>query len=292
MSRVGILIIATGKYIDFFYQLYDSLEKNFLVDQQKTYYLFTDTTEPNLKRTKNVKLVNIERKGFPGDTMYRYHYFLTIESLLLKENKEEYLFYLDADSKVVDNVQLSELGKLSTDTPLMATSHPYFYLLNKDSCEHRPTSSCYVHPSEPRHHYVCGGFNGGRAVEYLTMAKEISSLIDRDQGRGITPVWHDESALNRYYVSNETLFTVLTPMYMMPESNRKNPFILDMHAKILALDKNKDVVRAPVSLPPQEVIEFGLFGTHTHMHTKRSENQLFFLLKTKSKTAKIMKNKR
>jgi hypothetical protein len=41
-KMTGILLISTGKYDRFVKPLLDSLDKNFLTNQKKKYYLFTD----------------------------------------------------------------------------------------------------------------------------------------------------------------------------------------------------------------------------------------------------------
>ena len=43
MTRVGIILIATGRYISFFEPVYQSYEKYFLPKYKKNYFLFTDS---------------------------------------------------------------------------------------------------------------------------------------------------------------------------------------------------------------------------------------------------------
>ena len=43
--NVGILFIATGKYIQFFREVYDSFEKYFLKDYKNNTPLFTDSNK-------------------------------------------------------------------------------------------------------------------------------------------------------------------------------------------------------------------------------------------------------
>ena len=67
MTRVGIILIATGRYISFFDPVYKSYEKYFLPGYKKNYFLLTDSEQ---SFGDNVFTYKIERKGFPGDTLY------------------------------------------------------------------------------------------------------------------------------------------------------------------------------------------------------------------------------
>ena len=89
--KIAVLNVATGGYIDLSKRLFQSIKSNFLVDHQVDIFLFTDSGE---QFADNVKKYNIKRRGFPGDTLLRYHYFLLAEKELLQY---DFLFYLDAD---------------------------------------------------------------------------------------------------------------------------------------------------------------------------------------------------
>ena len=45
MTRVGIILIATGRYISFFDPVYKSYEKYFLPGYKKNYFLLTDSEQ-------------------------------------------------------------------------------------------------------------------------------------------------------------------------------------------------------------------------------------------------------
>ena len=92
--KIGILNIATGNYRHYFPNLYYTMKKRFLPDHEKHFFYFTDFPE---NFPADVNVITIERKGFPGDTLYRYHYFDDIKPHL---EKMDVLYYIDVDAYV------------------------------------------------------------------------------------------------------------------------------------------------------------------------------------------------
>ena len=52
--KIGVLLIATGRYKLFFDDLYKSAEKNYLPNNEKTYFYFTDSKEELTKQYPNM----------------------------------------------------------------------------------------------------------------------------------------------------------------------------------------------------------------------------------------------
>jgi histo-blood group ABO system transferase len=233
-KNIALLIIATGKYINFVNQCCKSIDKYFLPGYNKHIFLFTDS-----KRSfrKNITKMFIKRKGFPGDTLYRYHYFLMLEGTL---NRFDYIYYLDVDMKVVNYVREEIFGNL------VATIHPGFNG-GRGTPETNPASTAYIAENEPLT-YFCGGFNGGTVTEFLRMAKTIKRNIDKDDSNNIVAIWHDESHLNRYLINTPPAI-VLDPSYCYPEGHEHLPHLLHIKPKIIALFKNHDEIRSDKALP-------------------------------------------
>jgi len=250
---IGVLTIATGKYIHFLPNLYSSIAQNFLKDDEITCYLFTDDIEAAKKLVPQTRLnhqyFHIERMGFPGDTLYRYRHFSTLDARLNEINleKPEFLFYSDADMLVVSDVGREVIPEKTHG--LVATAHPGFYLGKTPqhplgTPESRPDSKAFISPHRYRPYYVAGGFNGGAYDAFIKMSKEISNNIDDDYSREIIAVWHDESHLNEYVTRPENLqyLKIMTPSYCFAEYN--NPQEVGYSAKIVALDKNHNEIRS------------------------------------------------
>lgn len=247
--KVGILTIATGKYKQFVRPLYESIAKNFLRSHSKTLILFTD--DPDEMSTCadgldcSLVTVKIERRGFPGDTLYRYHYFESARKRLKELGSEcpEALFYTDADM-IVEGVVGEEVLPTSHKR-LVATAHPGYY--NRPghnpmgTPESRPESTAYIPSNRHRPCYWAGGFNGGDFDAFMSMSSVIVQRVNEDSVKGITAVWHDESHLNAYLSDVNIVGCVktLTPSYCYPESWR-----IPYERRIIALDKNHKEVRS------------------------------------------------
>ena len=45
IEKIGILVVFTGRYVDFFPNFYTTMELNFMPGKPKTYFCFTDSTK-------------------------------------------------------------------------------------------------------------------------------------------------------------------------------------------------------------------------------------------------------
>lgn len=237
--NVGLLIIATNKYTRFVQGLISSADKYFLNAQNcdVSYYIFTDHLNTANSHRKIVE-IPIEHKPFPYASMDRFKHFTNHAD---KFANEDYLFYIDVDSMFVDSVSGEILGNL------VGVRHCGYY--NKTGTyENNPNSCLYVPENYHKKYkyYFGGGFSGGRRDNYLELSKWCMEKIDQDVARGIVPIWHDESALNRYFLEVEP-DVVLTPAYHYPESNiehYKAGWLPDkFEPKILLLDKQHEEIR-------------------------------------------------
>ena len=226
--KIAILNIATNNYKLFLDQLHTSIEKYFLPEHKKDYFIWTDDVDFKFKHS--VYPIKIEPQGYPGDTLFRYHYFLMAEELL---KKYDYIYYLDADMSIVDYV------KEEVIEDLLGVQHPGFFTKEKQqgTPETRPESTAYT-KKENIKQYCCGGFNGGSSKEFLNMSKVISDNINEDLKNDIVAVWHDESHLNKYFTDNPPT-KILNCGYCAPESSWEVPF----PKKVLALDKSVDKLK-------------------------------------------------
>ena len=233
--KICILNIATNKYIQFVEQLLESVEENFLNGHEISACVFTNHEIEEV--SDNVKICQIDHEPWPIPTLKRYHYFLQQKEYL---SQFDYIYYMDVDMRIEDKVGEEIFGDL------VATQHPGFWWKDKNqfSYERRPISSAYVPPGEGKMYYA-GGFNGGKPEHFLKMAQEIVDNVNRDSDKGVTAVWHDESHMNRYLVSNPPTLE-LNPSYCYPEAARSNPggWHVPFDAKIVALDKNHAEVRS------------------------------------------------
>lgn len=248
--KVGLLSIATGKYTQFIEPLYRSVEQNFLVDHSKVYVIFTDNVKEVAEITSRLNLdaeiFEIKRKGFPGDTLYRYHHFFSARERLKKRGNDcpKALFYMDADMLVVDRVGDEVLP--TRYKPIVATAHPGYYDRHGHNPlgtpETRPASTAFIPNDRRRPCYWAGGFNGGEFESFMSLSAAIMGRIDKDDSSNITAVWHDESHLNAYISEHWIIGSVktMTPSYCLPEYDVNKGIFLP---KIVALVKDHKEVR-------------------------------------------------
>lgn len=225
MNKIGLLIIATNKYVDFLQPLITSADKFFLIDQEVEYFVFTNT-EIDIHSNRKINRIAIEHKPWPWMTLGRYEIFNAHNNQL---KGMDYLYYTDVDMLFVNHVGAEILGKR------VATQHPGYYN-TRGTPEYRPESLACVFPFEEMQ-YFAGGFNGGSSIEYLKMAEILSNNINQDFNNGIIAIWHDESHTNRYFIDNPPT-VILNPDYCHPSSLE-----IKENTKILALVKDHNKYR-------------------------------------------------
>ena len=242
--KIGIVIIATGKYTCYLEDLIGSCELNLLPNTSKKYFVFTDQdieSQPN--RNKIIK-INQDKLGWPFDTLMRFHMMLSIKDYLIQQ---DYILFMNANMTVSKKVG-DEILPGEENGFLMGVHHPGFFLIGHANLpyERNPEISCFV-GSEDGDKYFQGCFNGGRAQEWLKMCEVLASMIDKDLQKNLIPVWHDESYLNWYYKKIKPLS--LSPLYgypeqvadmdFMPSQSHSYSELICMDYYILQMDKRK-----------------------------------------------------
>ena len=191
--NIGILIVATGKYVHFVEQtkLIESIHSHFLTNHNRKIYLFTDGKE----LAGSMKLPT-EHKPWPYPTLHRFH-FITDNKEILEHN--DYLYYIDADMLVVGAIEDDILGDL------VVTKHPSlsrYIRKNQFPFETRKESTaCFDYTNYKD--YFTGSFWGGKTDCILKMSAKLRENIDIDHSHDLIAVWHDESHLNCYCYTNK-----------------------------------------------------------------------------------------
>lgn len=232
-------MISTRKYKQFVEPLIAQIDEFFLPDYPKTIFLFTDEYQRLLRSRNEIRQIIIPSYGFPYASLYRFKTFYNNWQSLEECN---HLFYLDVDMAVVSNIGDEILGD-----GLTITRHPGFFINNGwGSPNVSPQSLAFV-PIAERKKYFAGGFSGGKAVVYLSMAKKLAHNIEDDEKRGVMAEYHDESHLNAYVVEHPEIPLIeLTPSYCMVEQPhlQKAWGIDNLDKKIIALAKNHKELRS------------------------------------------------
>ena len=231
--KIAAINIATGKYIDLFENSKNYISKNFFPSHDVDLFLFTDSDKEFTDNRLEIKKYHIKRMGFPGDTLFRYHYFLKAEEEL---KNYDYIYYIDVDMSVVGIVDDAAFGDL------VATYHPGFYKRSGATFENRKTSTAYVSPSQDQS-YFCGGFQGGTPKNYLEACKKIRDNINIDGKNKIVAIWHDESHWNAYLKKNPPTL-MLDPSYCYPEERYGWLKEFEDTKKIMPIIKDEKLLRS------------------------------------------------
>jgi histo-blood group ABO system transferase len=221
--KVGLLVMATGRYDVYALRMIDSARKYFLPNHDRTFFLFTDGPHP---QAKDIVRIEQKRLGWPFDTLKRFHVYLDHKAQL---EEMDYLYALDADMLFVSEVGDEILGDL------VGTRHPGYINKPGTYCRKR-RSKAFVRKDEGKI-YFCGGFYGGKRDNLLKLFEVNARNVDLDLKQNIVAVWHDESHLNRYFIDHPPS-VILSPSYCYPEG-----WDLPFEKKLVALDKNHEEMR-------------------------------------------------
>lgn len=169
--------------------------------------------------------------GWPNATMHRWHH------LLKAMPAGDYVFMSDADMLFEGDVG----DEILPEHGITATQHPGYVGITPNDLpyERRMGSHSCIHAGG--RHYYCGGFVGGTREAMVALATKIARKIDLDTIVGITPVWHDESALNRCLLSAPPM-KVLSPAYCYPDQDAyyKSIWPEPYERKLVAIDKTPE----------------------------------------------------
>lgn len=170
-------------------------------------------------------VIETEAVEWPAPTLMRYHLFLDKKEEL---KDYDYIFYMDADMRVVEKISDEIMGEGLTAAP-----HPGYYLKPNliPPYEPNPDSEAYIprlgeireENGKKRFYpfYAAGGFQGGNAVEFIDAMERMKHMIDKDFDRNYTPIWNDESIWNKYlftYQQRKFPITFLDVSYVYPDS--------------------------------------------------------------------------
>jgi hypothetical protein len=195
-EKIAILYICTGKYSVFWQEFYERSQQYLFTEFQKHFFVFTE--DPAIVTSDHVSVVFKETKGFPHDSLFRYHYFLEIEQSLLSY---DYIYFFNANISFLDFIGEEFLPTKKKSSNLVAvkhagyfTKHPIFF-----PYERSPKSLAYLpYKKGIIFGYYWGGVNGGCTAAYIQLCKTLCQWIEADIKNNIMAVFHDESHFNKY----------------------------------------------------------------------------------------------
>jgi hypothetical protein len=228
--NVAIIFIGTGKYIDFLPLFYAKCEENFLVNTNKTYFVFTDgeISDP----PENMLIHKQEHLEWPYITLNRFEIINQISEELYKF---DWLVFMDADTLVVDKITEEEFF---SDKPLFGVHHPCHYMEMPPHNEppgafetNKLSKACTNDFSI----YYQGCLWGGKVPDVIDLIDDLKKCVKEDLGNNVIAIWHDESHLNRYLAEHKDNVKVFGPEYAYPEVFAQQ---CEFEPKIVHLAKN------------------------------------------------------
>ena len=213
--KVAIIFIGTNKYLDFLPTYYESIEKYFLPNSEKTIFAFTDGELDDVP--DNIKVYHQEHLEWPYITLKR---FEIINKARADLDSMDWLVFLDADTRVVDTVTEEEFF---SDKPYFGVHHPCHALGMPPHTEYpgafetNINSRAGVTEEDDTSMYYQGCLWGGRVPEVLDMIEELDSRVEEDLSNDVIAVWHDESQLNKCFSEVKEYVHLLGPEYAYPE---------------------------------------------------------------------------
>jgi len=231
--NIGVLIIGTDKYFYLAKNLIKTIREKFLTHHNVKIFFFTNKID-EVEESKDVIPIYQENLGWPEITLFRYK--------ILYNNRDkfidtDYIYYIDADTLVVDEVGDEILGDL------VGVKHPFFWDSPRKefTYENDSRSLAYISDRDGKF-YFHGSFQGGNTREFIRMCKKLMENIDIDSGNGIVAKWHDESHLNRYFIDNIP-DKILDPAYSFHEDAKKMEYFIP---KIKVIKKDNNRIRNPI----------------------------------------------
>lgn len=241
-ASIALVTVATGNYGELAEKMGESARKWFFpMVGNRRFFVFGDTDVPGFER------IPVPHMAWPNPTLWRWSRIWSARSML---REFDAVFYCDADMRFVDIVQFPVRG-------MVGTIHPGFYRNPRKPYETRKESKAACRGKT----YFAGGFVGGHADGFLSMAKAISDATDDDFRRGVIAKHHDESHLNAYFAKFPPA-TSLSPAYCYPET-----WNLPFEKRLLALNKDHKQIRSAAPMVPK----IGVVLFHNDMPKYRPE---------------------
>ena len=215
--KIAIIFVGTAKYAGFFDGYEKSINKYFLPDCEKDFFVFTDNPELAMFDKPNVNVIKIEHYGWPQITLHRFKFINSISDRLLDF---DYVFFIDADLWPCVKIETNDIIKSEYD--YVGVQHPGFVDTIGTFETNTLSTANVLDGNYNLSIYRQGCFWGGKTAKVLEMVKTLDSSVDLDSKNGVMAIWHDESHMNKYFLQRNDKIYTLNPGYAMPQHGFEN----------------------------------------------------------------------
>lgn len=305
-KKVALLFISINdRYWPYVQQVIEDCKVNFLPQHKVEYLVWTDIPDKDSKEyhditdtqwwskyqllstinflqdTTGISLFPTEAIEWPAPTLMRYHLFLQQEEKL---KEYDYVFYLDADMRVVDKISDEVLGEGLTvsEHPMYSLRREYIppYEPNKDSTAYIPRLGQLIEENGKKRFkplYLAGGFQGGKTSLFIESMQRMKDNIDKDFNKNYVAIWNDESHWNKEVLDHANPLDghptiVLSPSYIFPDSLIKEYYEPIWGRKY---DPKIITITKPFSLSKE-----GADGINTYLGKEKTERLIPFTCPT------------
>ena len=215
--KIAITFWGTQKYIEFLPQWYERLEKYFIPEIEKRYFIFTDG---DLEESPdNVTKMEIPHYEFPTT------YHKTFEEMLKLEDKVsdcDWLISVDADLYVWEEIKYPDF--FDDTKKYIGVHHPCHKVGLQPhnqlpgSYDANPLSNAYIDDSiMDMSVYYQGCLWGGKVPYIFDMIRKIDEWTKEDITKNIQARFYEESYMNKWFLTHRDDTQTLAPDYAFPE---------------------------------------------------------------------------
>ena len=215
--KVAITFWGTQSYLDYLPEWYDRLEKYFLPDTEKKYFVFTDG---ELEGTPdNISVVKIPHYGFPETFHKTFEEILKIKNLV---SDYDWLVSVDADLYAQEKIYLSDF--FDEDKKYFGVHHPCHFVgfpphnQKPAAYDTNPLSNACINDSiMDMKIYYQGCLWGGQIPQVFDMMEKIDEWTKEDIPKNAVGKYYEESYLNKWFLTHREDVNTLNPDYAYPE---------------------------------------------------------------------------
>ncbi len=222
--RIAVTFWGTQSYLNFLPEWYGRLEKYFLPNNPKHYFVFTDGEIERIP--DNVTLMKIPHYGFPDTYNKTFEEMLKLYDNGGREDEFDWLVSVDADLYAQEEIQYNDF--FDEDKKYIGVHHPCHHVgfppHNKypGAYDISPLSNACIDDSiMDMTVYYQGCLWGGKVPEVYNMMRQIDEWTKDDVSKGIQARYYEESYMNKWFLTHREETHTLSPSYAYPQMFEK-----------------------------------------------------------------------